>query len=82
MKSLHIRDVPETTIEQLKHRARRHHRSLQGELQCLLAEAAKQSVAEDAAHFSLHLVRTPGNQNWSREGIYDLAIIPLSELDW
>jgi plasmid stability protein len=70
MKSLHIRDVPETTIEHLKRRAIRHYRSLQGELQFLLAEAAKQTVAEDAEEFSLHTVKTSGDQNWSREGIY------------
>ena len=71
MKSLHIRDVPETTIERLKRRAIRHHRSLQGELQVLLEEAARQFVAEDISEFSLHTVKTPGGQNWSREGIYE-----------
>jgi plasmid stability protein len=71
MKSLHIRDVPETTIERLKRRARRHHRSLQGELQCLLEEAVRQSAADESSEFSLHTVRTRGTQNWSREGIYE-----------
>ena len=42
MKALHIRDVPEITIELLKRRAVRHHRSLQGELLALLAAAVKQ----------------------------------------
>jgi len=71
MKSLHIRDVPETTIERLKRRAIRHHRSLQGELQALLAEAARQAASEESSEFTLHRVRTQGNQNWSREGIYE-----------
>jgi plasmid stability protein len=71
MKSLHIRDVPEQTIEQLKRRARRHHRSLQGELQALLEEAAKQAGCGDSSEFSLHTVRTQGNQDWSREGLYE-----------
>ncbi len=71
MKSLHIRAVPEQTIERLKRRARRHHRSLQGELQALLEEAAKQGVSDDGGEFSLHTVRTQGVQNWSREGIYE-----------
>ena len=71
MKSLHIRDVPEQTIERLKRRASRHHRSLQGELQILLEEAAKQVVLGDTPEFSLHTVRTHGNQEWSREGLYE-----------
>jgi hypothetical protein len=71
MKSLHIRDVPETTIDRLKRRALRHHRSLQGELQSLLEDAARQTMADDALEFSLHTVKTQGVQNWSREGIYE-----------
>jgi plasmid stability protein len=71
MKSLHIRNIPETTIERLKRRALNHHRSLQGELQYLLEEAAKQTAVDDASDFSLHTVKTQGAQNWSREGIYE-----------
>jgi plasmid stability protein len=71
MKSLHIRDVPEQTIERLKRRASQHHRSLQGELQVLLEEAAKQVVLSANSEFSLHTVRTHGNQDWSREGLYE-----------
>ncbi|TAE88996.1 MAG: Arc family DNA-binding protein [Verrucomicrobia bacterium] len=71
MKSIHIRDVPEQTIERLKWRASRNHRSLQGELQALLEEAAKQVVLYDSAEFVLHTVKTHGNQDWSREGMYE-----------
>ena len=71
MKSLHIRDVPEQTIERLKRRASRHHRSLQGELQALLEEAAKQAVSDDSPEFSIQTVKTQGTQDWSREGIYE-----------
>ena len=71
MKSLHIRDVPEQTIERLKRRARRHHRSLQGELQFLLEEAAKQAASGESSEFSLYTVRTRGDQDWSREGLYE-----------
>ena len=71
MKSLHIRGVPEQTIERLKRRASLHHRSLQGELQVVLEEAAKQTVFDDSSEFALHTVKTPGKQNWSREGIYE-----------
>lgn len=70
MKSIHVRGVPEQTIERLKRRAVRHHRSLQGELQALLEEAAKQFSADDNPYFSIKTVRTRGTQNWSREGIY------------
>ena len=71
MKSIHIRDVSEFTIARLKLRAQRHHRSLQGELKALLAEAAAQVAPGTAGDFSLQTVRTPGVQNWSREGMYE-----------
>jgi plasmid stability protein len=71
MKALHIRDVPEITIERLKRRAIRHHRSLQGELQALLADAAKQVEDDGTEGFSLQMVNTQGSQDWSREGIYE-----------
>lgn len=69
VKSLHIRDVPEQTIMRLKRRASWHHRSLQGELQVLLEDAARQAISDDISEFSLHTVWTQGIQNWSREGI-------------
>jgi plasmid stability protein len=56
----HIRAVPEQTIERPKRRAMRHHRSLQGELQVMLAEAAKQVAPDDNARFALKTVRTQG----------------------
>ncbi len=71
MKSLHIRDVPESTIARLKRRAQRHHRSLQGELQALLADAAKQMDTDDLPEFTLQTVKTQGTQDWSREAIYE-----------
>jgi len=71
MKALHIRDVPEITIERLKRRALRHHRSLQGELQALLAAAVKQVEDDSGMEFTLQMVKTPGAQDWSREGIYE-----------
>ena len=71
MKSLHIRGVPETTIERLKQRAARHHRSLQGELQALLEDAARHAVPESSPNFEIKKVRTQGGQNWSREVIYE-----------
>ena len=37
--SLSIKNVPEDLLEQLRSRAARHHRSLQGELMAILEEA-------------------------------------------
>jgi len=71
MKSIHIRDVPELTIEKLKLRAQRHHRSLQGELKALITEAAAQVETGESGEFALQTVKTPGVRNWSREGIYE-----------
>ena len=71
MKSLHIRDVPEVVIERLKRRAQQHHRSLQGELRALLVEVAGRVETDDVGEFTIRTVKTPGLQNWSREGIYE-----------
>ncbi len=37
--TLSIKNVPEDVLERLRQRARRHHRSLQGELRAILDEA-------------------------------------------
>jgi len=71
MKSLHIRDIPEVVINRLKLRARRHHRSLRGELKSLLTEAAAQVETDEPGDFSLTTVMTEGRQDWSRDGIYE-----------
>lgn len=71
MKSIHIRDLPEVVVERLKRRALRHHRSLQGELQKLLTDAANQEVSDDSGDFSIVSVKTRGTQNWSREAMYE-----------
>jgi plasmid stability protein len=39
MPSLSIKDVPEQIVQQLRERAARHHRSLQGELMALISAA-------------------------------------------
>jgi len=71
MKSLLIRDLSEEMIEQLKARARRHHRSLQKEVLVLLGEAALMSPPEgDEAHLKLHLTQSGSQAPWSREEIY------------
>jgi plasmid stability protein len=71
MKSLHIRNIPEAILVRLKRRAATHRRSLQGEVLCLLEEAARQTPDEAEGEFSLHLVRTEGLRGWSRKDAYE-----------
>jgi plasmid stability protein len=70
MKAIHMRNIPEGTLERLKRRARLHHRSLQGELHAILEVAAGIPLPEDAGAFSLKTVCSSGVQDWSREAIY------------
>lgn len=70
MKSIHIRAIPEPILERLKQRARRHHRSLQGELHHVLAEAA-QIPLPDNDRLEIKTVRTQGLKSWSRDAIYE-----------
>ncbi len=41
MANLSIKNVPEAVAEQLRQRAKQHHRSLQGELMVILEDAAR-----------------------------------------
>jgi hypothetical protein len=70
MKSLHIRDISEETLERLKKRAGMHHRSLQGEIHQLLEEAARIPLPGDAIEFQLNTVGVGGVGSWNREEIY------------
>jgi plasmid stability protein len=70
MKSILLRGIPEATLESLKQRARSHHRSLQGELHALLAEAVGRPTG-GTSDFQIKTVHTKGLQNWSREAIYE-----------
>jgi plasmid stability protein len=70
MKSLHIRDVSEETIEALKQLARMHHRSLQGELKRILDDSASLAKLPSAPGFKLNQVSIGGKASWSREAIY------------
>ncbi len=49
MPSLSIKDVPEPLLEALRRRAARNHRSLQGELMALIAQAVGEPVTQAAA---------------------------------
>jgi plasmid stability protein len=71
MKSLHIRDVSPRTVENLKRLARRHHRSLQGELRMILDQSARMAVdSEREKGLSLHVVRTGIDEVVGRNEIY------------
>lgn len=72
MSALHIRDLPEDVVDALKRRAKRHNRSLQGELrQILVTEASKEPSGEPYPPLQLHFaeVAEPAG-SWSREDIY------------
>jgi len=72
MSSLHIRDIDEQTLLSLKRLAKRHHRSLQGELHYILEKASEldleASMEED---LDLITVSSGLNKSWRREDIYD-----------
>lgn len=74
MKSLHIRDVDEVTLERLRRLAALHHRSLQGEVRALLEEAARRApVDEDEEALPITTVSVGTDGSFRREDIYDGA---------
>ena len=77
MKSIHIREIDAATLDGLKRRAARHHRSLQKELVVLLKDAAEMAPSQDTKaakaeeKLFLHTVASGRRDaNWSRESIY------------
>lgn len=74
MPSLHIRNLDGAVVERLKARARAHHRSLQGELEVILREAAFGATApsEGLVHRKLDLetVDVPTDARYGRDEIY------------
>ena len=71
MKSLLIRDINEDTLVSLKNLARRHHRSLQGELHFILEKASlldREDYVEE--ELELYTVNSGNNSSWNREEIY------------
>jgi len=75
MKSLHIRNLEDDVLCGLKRRAARHRRSLQKEVESVLADAARMVPVDEAPHperkLNLRTVHS-GNPNadWSRERLY------------
>lgn len=75
MKSMHIRQLEDSVVEALKRRARRHHRSLQKEVESLLIDAARmippeEAEGEDALAGLITVSTSRSNSHWSRESIY------------
>lgn len=71
MAAVHVRDVPERVLDALKRRARRHERSLQGELRHILASVAQgEPSGERLPPLELHFSDADPQTHWSREEIY------------
>ncbi len=72
MAAVHIREVPERVLEILKHRARRHDRSLQGELRHILLSVARTEPSpEPLPPLELHFSAASPETTWRREDVYD-----------
>jgi plasmid stability protein len=75
MPAIHVRNVDDAVIAALKARARKNHRSLQGEVKSILEDAAS-SPAEvgakrTARRLQLRTVRVGSRSSYSRDVIYD-----------
>jgi len=71
MPAVHVRDVPPEVLTALKRRARRHHRSLQGELKELLAAVAREERrGEPVPPLALRLSSAAPTTSWSRDEFY------------
>ena len=65
-----VKNVPDDVVDKLRRRARRHHRSLQGELMVILEEAAAPGLTVDQAEVrltSLGLGSGDDATGWIRE---------------
>jgi plasmid stability protein len=70
--NLSIKDVPEEQVEILRQRAKRNHRSLQGELRAIVDEISKPSqkkpIGEIVKHLhKLSITRAEESAKWIRE---------------
>ncbi|MFP4069132.1 MAG: FitA-like ribbon-helix-helix domain-containing protein [Verrucomicrobiota bacterium] len=75
MKSIHIRNLDDRTLLALKHRAARHRRSLQKEVESLLEDAARMVPVDEAAAKNPKLVLKTVSSGrpaakWDRASIY------------
>jgi plasmid stability protein len=81
MLAIHVRNLDPTVVEALKERARRHNRSLEGEVREILARAAHlEGLASPSStaqrRLDLHRVATGSTSATSRDEIYDDAEAP------
>ncbi len=73
MPSLHIRNVDDAVVDELKARAAKNHRSLEGELRAILEAAAFPSGSASAAkrrRLNLKLVAVGNASAYGRDEIY------------
>lgn len=71
MGAVHVRDIPTGVLEVLKRRAKRHQRSLQGELRHILTTVAQEEPSPDPSPpLKLHFSEARPQTTWSREEIY------------
>jgi len=73
MPALHVRDLDDAVITVLKERARRHHRSLQGEVRFILESAVGRGRPRGgtaARRLRLRTVRVGHPSSFSRDVIY------------
>ena len=74
MKSIHVRDVDPIVLKRLQTLARLHHRSVQGEIRAILAEAARRAPEDDDVNtLDLVTVEAEISGTFRREEIYDDA---------
>ncbi len=73
MPALHIRNVDDAVIDALKDRARRHHRSLEGELRAIIERAAfsRDGQGRGRVRVDIRTVSVGAESTYDREEIYD-----------
>jgi plasmid stability protein len=75
MASLLIRNLDDAVVVRLKARARRHNRSLQGEVKSILESEARTAEKKPGQpghrQLKIHTVNIPTRATWSRNEIYD-----------
>ena len=74
MPALHIRNLDDAIIADLKARAARHHRSLQGEVTSILEAAVgrkRRAASGGGRRLRLRTVRVGHRASYSRDVIYD-----------
>ncbi len=75
MASLLIRNLDDAAVARLKERAKRHNRSLQGEVKSILESEARTAEKRPGhpgqRQLKIHTVNVPTRTTWSRSELYD-----------